>query len=67
MPGVARQPFAAVCLGGTIGKYELPSGLDGDGVHVYVFDSGIRHTHKDFGGRVFRECHGACQLDLNLE
>ena len=25
---------------------------DGTGVHAYVFDSGIRVTHNDFGGRV---------------
>jgi len=24
---------------------------DGEGVHVYVFDTGIRATHTDFGGR----------------
>lgn len=26
-------------------------GLDGQGVHVYVLDTGIRYTHSDFGGR----------------
>merc|ERR1719361_2798507 len=26
----------------------------GSGVHVYVFDTGIRTTHKDFGGRAIR-------------
>ncbi len=25
--------------------------LTGEGVHVYVLDSGIRHSHQDFGGR----------------
>lgn len=28
------------------------SGKTGEGVHVYVIDSGIRASHKDFGGRV---------------
>jgi subtilisin family serine protease len=36
-----------------IGRDESYSsnGLDGSGVHVYVLDTGIRTTHKDFGGR----------------
>jgi len=28
-----------------------PSGKQGEGVHVYVFDTGIRTSHSDFGGR----------------
>ena len=27
-------------------------GADGDGVHVYVIDTGIRRDHEDFGGRI---------------
>jgi len=33
-------------------QYNLPNGLDGSGVDVYVIDSGIRCSHNDFGGRV---------------
>jgi subtilisin family serine protease len=42
---------------------------DGAGVHVYVADTGIRHTHNDYGGRAIptidmtsdavEECNGA--------
>merc|ERR1719506_122548 len=31
------------------GTYGPPR--DGDGIHVYVLDTGIRTTHQDFGGR----------------
>jgi len=32
-----------------IGAYKRPS--EGDGVTVFVFDTGVRTTHQDFGGR----------------
>ena len=36
--------------GGYDGYYNYPN--DGSGANVYIIDSGIRHTHVDFGGRV---------------
>jgi subtilisin family serine protease len=53
----------------------LGDAADGSGVHVYVFDSGIRTTHSDFGNRAIstldmsqgyaRECQGStnCAVD----
>jgi serine protease len=32
--------------------YQYSWSTAGDGVHVYIIDSGIRSTHVDFGGRV---------------
>mmetsp|Transcript_52461 Transcript_52461/g.147750 ORF Transcript_52461/g.147750 Transcript_52461/m.147750 type:complete len:574 (-) Transcript_52461:46-1767(-) len=40
-----------VGLDGTYNNF----GLGGEGVHVYVLDSGIRATHFDFGGRAVPE------------
>ena len=36
--------------GGYDGVYNYPN--NGAGVNVYIIDSGIRHTHVEFGGRV---------------
>lgn len=33
------------------GHFGTGSGLDGEGIHIYVLDTGIRTTHVDFGGR----------------
>ena len=35
---------------GTDGSYDMPAAA-GEGVHVYVMDTGVRTTHTDFGGR----------------
>ncbi len=38
------------------GQYNYPSG--GTGVNVYIIDTGIRHTHNEFGGRVVQAYDG---------
>ena len=45
--GLDRIDQAAYPLDGT---FNYPN--DGAGVNVYILDSGIRHTHTQFGGRV---------------
>jgi subtilisin family serine protease len=45
--GLDRIDQAALPLDGS---FSYPT--TGSGVHVYIIDSGIRHTHVEFGGRV---------------
>lgn len=57
-------------------SYNPPAG-GGKGVHIYVLDTGIRTTHKDFGGRAIptidcitgrcKECNGKtnCARDVH--
>merc|ERR1719343_1499010 len=35
-----------------LNKIGAPGRSDGRGTHIYVMDTGIRRTHRDFGGRV---------------
>ena len=32
------------------GQFNLPAGVDGTGVHIYMVDTGIDTAHSDFGG-----------------
>ena len=44
--------FTTMCTGGpTNGKYD-DGDLRGQGVRVYIVDTGIQGSHLDFGGRV---------------
>lgn len=45
--GLDRIDQSALPLSGTYNYSQ-----NGAGVNVYIIDSGIRHTHKEFGGRV---------------
>ena len=38
--------------GNSDGRYQRPCNLTGNGVDVYIVDSGIRYSHETFGGRV---------------
>ena len=33
-------------------RFDLPCGLTGKGVDVYVLDTGVNYDHKEFSGKV---------------
>jgi len=74
----ARESFLEAEKSWGLTKIGTPTrSTQGQGVHIYVLDTGVRTTHSDFGGRAIptlevtssvpQECHGStsCARDVH--